>query len=92
MTRSQYRAMLKQDGETQRDRVINKALHDTRFLAPVNPSYKEVTIDDVPRWVNIISSTVTNQKIFRTRPGEDFEIGSIMYLSLIHISEPTRPY
>ena len=54
MTRSQYRAMLKQDGETQRDRVVNKALHDTRFLAPVNPSYKEVTIDDVPRWVNII--------------------------------------
>lgn len=84
MTRSQYRAMLKQDGETQRDRVVNKALHDTRFLAPVNPSYKEVTIDDVPRWVNIISSTVTNQKIFRTRPGEDFEIGSIMYWGKSH--------
>lgn len=84
MTRSQYRAMLKQDGETQRDRVVNKALHDTRFLAPVNPSYKEVTIDDVPRWVNIISSTVTNQKLFRTRPGEDFEIGSIMYWGKSH--------
>ena len=39
MTRSQYRAMLKQDGETQRDRVINKALHDTRFLAPVKVQF-----------------------------------------------------
>ena len=76
MTRSQYRAMLKQDGETQRDRVVNKALHDTRFLAPVNPSYKEVTIDDVPRWVNIISSTVTNQKIFRTRDRKSTRLNS----------------
>lgn len=84
MTRSEYRASLALNGVTQRERTINKALHDTTLLGKVSPSYKAVTIDDVPRYVNIISATVTNQKIIRTRPGEDFQIGSILYWSKSH--------
>lgn len=84
MTRSQYREMLDLNGSTQRDRIINKSVHDQNKLAPVSPSYKEVTIDDVPRKLNIISSTVMNQKIIHTLPGEDFAIGSIVYWSKSH--------
>lgn len=84
MTRSQYRKMLNLDGPTQRDRVIKKAVHDQNRLAPISVSYKDVTIDDVPRKLNIISSTVMNQKIIHTLPGEDFSIGSIVYWSKSH--------
>ena len=84
MTRSQYRKMLDINGQTQRDRIINKSVHDQNKLAPVSPSYKDVTIDDVPRKLNIISSTVMNQKIIHTLPGEDFAIGSIVYWSKSH--------
>lgn len=84
MNRSQYRKMLKIDGPTQRDRIINKAKHDANHLAPISPSFKDVTIDDVPRKLNIISSTVMNQKIIHTLPGEDFTIGSIVYWSNSH--------
>ena len=84
MTRSQYRKMLNLNGPTQRDRIINKSIHDQNKLAPVSPSYKDVTIDDVPRKLNIISSTVMNQKIIHTLPGEDFTIGSIVYWSKSH--------
>ena len=84
MTRSQYREMLNLNGPTQRDRIINKSVHDQNKLAPVSPSYKDVTIDDVPRKLNIISSTVMNQKVIHTLPGEDFAIGSIVYWSKSH--------
>lgn len=84
MTRSQYRKMLNLNGPTQRDRIINKSIHDQNKLAPVSPSYKDVTIDDAPRKLNIISSTVMNQKIIHTLPGEDFVIGSIVYWSKSH--------
>lgn len=79
MTRSQYRKMLSLDGLTQRDRIIKKSIHDQNKLAPVSPSFKDVTIDDVPRKLNIVSSTVMNQKIIHSLPGEDFTIGSIVY-------------
>lgn len=84
MTRSEYRKMLNLNGPTQRDRIINKSIHDQNKLAPVSPSYKDVTIDDVPRKLNIISSTVMNQKIIHSLPGEDFAIGSIVYWSKSH--------
>ena len=84
MTRSEYRKMLKLNGPTQRDRIINKSIHDQNKLAPVSPSFKDVTIDDIPRKLNIISSTVMDQKIIHTLPGEDFSIGSIVYWSKSH--------
>ena len=84
MTRSEYRKLLRANGVTQRDRIINKAKHDANHLAPISPSYKDVTIDDVPRKLNIISATVMNQKIIHTLPGEDFTIGSIVYWSNSH--------
>lgn len=84
MNLNQYRELLNAHGSNQRDRVINKSQHDMNLLGPVSPSYKDVLIDSVPRKVNIISSTVTNQKIFHTVPGEDFNIGSIMEWSNSH--------
>lgn len=84
MTRSEYRKMLNIDGPTQRDRIIKKSISDQNKLAPISPSYKDVTIDNEPRKLNIISSTVMNQKIIHSLPGEDFVIGSIVYWSKSH--------
>lgn len=84
MNLDQYRELLNIHGSNQRDRIINKSQHDMNLLGPISPSYKDVLIDSVPRKVNIISSTITNQKIFHTVPGEDFTIGSIMEWSNSH--------
>lgn len=84
MNRRQYMQMLKTNGSTDKERHVNKAIHDMNLFTPSSPSYKDVLIDSIPRKVNIISSTVTNQKIFHTVPGEDFTIGSIMEWSNSH--------
>jgi len=79
MTRTQYQEMLNSHGSDRRERMIAKGIHDMNLQGPDHPSYKSVTIDDEPRYLNIISATVTDQKIIRTRPGEDFTLGSIVY-------------
>ena len=53
-------------------------------MGPDSPAYKQVEIEGVPHHMMIISSTVTNQKIIRTLPGDDFEIGKIMLWSKSH--------
>lgn len=84
MTREQYRAFLKQNGATQRERIVNKAIYDAKRLGPISPSYKKVTIDGVSQYVNVISTAVVNQKIIHSQPGEDFSIGSIVVLGNSH--------
>lgn len=79
MTRAQYRELLNGNGEGRRERMIQYGIHNMNIQDPDHPSYKSVTIDDEPRYLNIISSTVTNQKIIRTRPGEDISLGGIVY-------------
>ncbi len=84
MTREQYRAFLKQNGATQRERIVNKAIYDAKRLGPISPSYKKVTIDGVSQYVNVISTAVVNQKTIHSQPGEDFSIGSIVVLGNSH--------
>lgn len=84
MDYSSYVSILNTHGATRRDRVINKSRHDTNMLAPDSPAYKQVEIDGEQRNMVIISSTVTNQKIIRSMPGDDFEIGQIMVWSKSH--------
>lgn len=84
MTRKQYLEMLNTNGSGRRERMIAKGIHDMNLQGPDHPSYKSVTIDDEPRYLNIISATVTNQKIIHTRPGEDISLGSIVYWSGSH--------
>lgn len=79
MTRTQYLEMLNSQGSGRRERMVAKGIHDMVLQGADHPSYKSVTIDDEERYLNIISSTVTDQKIIRTRPGEDFTLGSIVY-------------
>lgn len=79
-----YISILTTHGHTKRDRVINKSKHDTDMLAPDSPAYKQVEIDGVQHNMVIISSTVTNQKIVHSMPGDDFEIGQIMVWSKSH--------
>ena len=76
-----YAAMLGRHGSTRRDRMIEKSKRDTLRMGPDSPAYKEVEIEGVPHHMMIISSTVTNQKIIRTMPGDNFEIGKIMLFS-----------
>lgn len=79
-----YISILTTHGHTKRDRVISKSKHDTNMLAPDSPAYKQVEIDGVQHNMVIISSTVTNQKIVHSMPGDDFEIGQIMVWSKSH--------
>lgn len=79
-----YAAMLGRHGSTRRDRMVEKSKRDTLRMGPDSPAYKEVEIEGVPHHMMIISSTVTNQKIIRTMPGDNFEIGKIMLFSKSH--------
>ena len=84
MDYSTYASILMTHGKTKRERVINKSRHDTNILAPDSPAYKAVEIEGERRNMVIISSTVTNQKIIQSMPGDDFEIGQIMVWSKSH--------
>lgn len=84
MDYSSYASILMTHGATKRERVINKSRHDTNMLAPDSPAYKAVEIEGEKRNMVIISSTVTNQKIIQSMPGDDFEIGQIMVWSKSH--------
>ena len=79
-----YAAMLGRHGSTRRDRIVEKSKRDTLRMGPDSPAYKEVEIEGIPHHMMIISSTVTNQKIIRTMPGDNFEIGKIMLFSKSH--------
>ena len=84
MNYEMYAAMLGGAGSSRRSRIIAKSAHDTNHMGPDSPAYKQVEIEGVPHHMMIISSTVTNQKIIRTMPGDDFEIGKIMLWSKSH--------
>lgn len=84
MNYNMYAAMLGRPGTSRRDRIIEKSKHDTLRMGPDSPAYKEVEIDGVKHHMEIISSTVTNQKVIRAMPGDDFEIGRIMLWSKSH--------
>ena len=84
MNYEMYAAMLTRPGNSRRDRIIEKSRHDTLRMGPDSPAYKLVEIEGVEHHMEIISSTVTNQKIIRTMPGDDFEIGRIMLWSKSH--------
>lgn len=79
-----YESILRKAGNSKRERVIKKSMSDTMNYAPDSPAYKSVEIEGVPHNMMIISSTVTNQKIIRSMPGDDFEIGKIMLWSKSH--------
>lgn len=79
-----YEAILRIAGGSKRERVIRKSMADTNHYAPDSPAYKSVEIEGVHHSMMIISSTVTNQKIIRSMPGDDFEIGKIMLWSKSH--------
>ena len=84
MNYEMYAGMLGRAGTTRRSRIIAKSAHDTNRMGPDSPAYKQVEIEGVTHKMMIISSTVTNQKIIRTLPGDDFEIGKIMLWSKSH--------
>ena len=84
MTREQYRDFLKQNGVTQRERIVHKAIHDTNTMGPINPSCKDVTIDGEPRRLIVISANVTDRKTIHALPGEDFSVGSIIVMGGSH--------
>ena len=84
MNYEMYAAMLGGVGSTRRSRIIAKSAHDTNHMGPDSPAYKQVEIEGIAHHMMIISSTVTNQKIIRTLPGDDFEIGKIMLWSKSH--------
>lgn len=78
MTLNQYREMLEISGPTRRDRILKKAAHDIKMLAPNHPSYKDVEIDGIKRNVNVISADSSNYRWIKTLPGEDIKVGSIV--------------
>lgn len=84
MNYEMYASMLGRNGSSRRERVIEKSRHDTLRLGPDSPAYKLVEIDGVKHHIEIISSTVTNQKVIRAMPGDDFEIGKIVLWSKSH--------
>ena len=71
-----YRHMLTYDGDTARDRAITKLHRDITHLAPMNPSYKEVTINGEPRHLIVNSTLDTNVKGIVAMTGENLCVGN----------------
>ena len=84
MTLTEYREMLKLNGQNQRERALAKAKHDALLIFPTHPSYKRVQIDDEEKYVNIISGSTAKTKWIIAGPGDDLKIGSIVLYNSSH--------
>ena len=74
-----YNNFIKHDGETQRDRTINRTKKDIAKMIKHSPAYKQVLIDGKPQEVAIISSsTELDTKKITSMPNETINIGSIV--------------
>ena len=71
-----YCHMLTYDGYTPRERAITKLHRDITYLAPMNPSYKEVTINGEPRHLIVNSTLDTTVKDIVAMPGENLCVGN----------------
>lgn len=76
MNFSDYTALLTQQGNTTRERSVNKLLHDIRELAPTNPAYRDVEINGQPRHLIVNSTLDTTIKGIIAMPGEPLCVGN----------------
>ena len=76
MNFSDYTALLTQQGNSTRERSVNKLLHDIRELAPTSPSYRSVEINGKPRNLIVNSTLDTTIKGIIAMPGEPLCVGN----------------
>ena len=76
MNFSDYAALLTQQGNTTRERSVNKLLHDIRELAPTSPAYRDVKINGQPRHLIVNSTLDTTIKGIIAMPGEPLCVGN----------------
>ncbi len=76
MNFSDYAALLTQQGNTTKERSVNKLLHDIRKLAPASPAYRDVEINGQPRHLIVNSTLDTTIKGIIAMPGEPLCVGN----------------
>ena len=70
-----YNERINLDGNTQRDRVINRFKSQLQRKAPSNPSYKTIKLNGEETYLVINSGTQKYYKEFESMPGQDINIG-----------------
>lgn len=73
-----YRRRMTSYGETLRDKNINFEKYQINQLAPNNPNYKRVTIEDIERNLMIVNTQQITAKTIYAMPDEDFDVGQIV--------------
>lgn len=73
-----YRRRMTTCGETLREKNINFEKYQINQLAPNNPNYKQVTIEDVTRNLMIVNTQQITAKTIYAMPDEDFDVGQIV--------------
>lgn len=75
MTFDVYEKLLTYNGPTARDRNIASLHRDIFALAPDNPAFHPVFINDVSRQATVVSTQDLNTKTIVALPGEDLGVG-----------------
>lgn len=77
-TANTYKSMLSRFGHTQRDRQVNYLKYDINQLAPGNPAYKQIVVNNEEKYVTVNSKDDYTIKEIVSMPGERIPFGSIV--------------
>lgn len=84
MSIERYKRRLTAFGKSLREEEINKEKYHILQLAPDSPGYKQVEIGGVERNLLITSTQLTTKKTIYAMPGEDFDVGEIVFWNGSH--------
>lgn len=84
MPLDKYRARLTAFGSSLREQEINKQKYQVETLAAHSVAYKSVTVDEIDRKLLITSTALITKKNIYALPGEDFDVGAIVYWNGSH--------
>lgn len=73
-----YRARLTRQGDTYRERLIERTKDKIRADALRNPGCREVLVDDIPQRLYINHTQAPNKKTFNSLPDETITLGSVV--------------
>lgn len=73
-----YEAILHRDGDTFRDRAINREIDMLKRRMLDSPATKSVKVEGIDKHMLVISTGVVSQKTFKMLPGDTIEIGDLV--------------
>lgn len=73
-----YKERMHRQGPTRRERLIARTKEKIRNDMFMNPTCREVTVDDIPQYLYITRTDMPTKRKFNTLPDEKLELGQVV--------------